>query len=69
MNKADNWISATLETLKKASPTSLKVFLRLVCVLKLLNVIFYRSLKVYYFFIVSFNGCIGLLATLSQWKI
>jgi len=38
MSKADSWISATLETLKKASPTSLKVFLRLVRVHKVLNV-------------------------------
>ncbi|KAL4355987.1 hypothetical protein HN51_027362 [Arachis hypogaea] len=29
-NKADNWASATIQTLKKASPTSLKVFLKLI---------------------------------------
>ncbi|KAK7386237.1 hypothetical protein VNO78_26305 [Psophocarpus tetragonolobus] len=30
MGKADHWISATIQTLKKASPTSLKIFLRLI---------------------------------------
>ncbi|MED6163490.1 3-hydroxyisobutyryl-CoA hydrolase 1 [Stylosanthes scabra] len=29
-NKADNWASTTIQTLKKASPTSLKVFLKLI---------------------------------------
>ncbi|MED6107735.1 3-hydroxyisobutyryl-CoA hydrolase 1 [Stylosanthes scabra] len=29
-NKADNWASTTIRTLKKASPTSLKVFLKLI---------------------------------------
>lgn len=38
MSKADSWISATLETLKKASPTSLKVFLRLIREGRLLGV-------------------------------
>ncbi|KAJ1427849.1 Enoyl-CoA hydratase/isomerase, HIBYL-CoA-H type [Sesbania bispinosa] len=38
MSKADNWISATLQTLKKASPTSLKVFLRLIREGRLLGV-------------------------------
>lgn len=35
MNTADNWISATIQSLKKASPTSLKIFLRLVCAIVL----------------------------------
>ncbi|RDX58043.1 3-hydroxyisobutyryl-CoA hydrolase 1, partial [Mucuna pruriens] len=30
MSKVDHWISATIQTLKKASPTSLKIFLRLI---------------------------------------
>lgn len=30
MSKADDWISATIQSLKKASPTSLKIFLRLI---------------------------------------
>ncbi|KEH18075.1 putative 3-hydroxyisobutyryl-CoA hydrolase [Medicago truncatula] len=38
MSKADSWISATVETLKKASPTSLKVFLRLIREGRLLGV-------------------------------
>lgn len=29
-SKADHWISATIQTLKKSSPTSLKIFLRLI---------------------------------------
>ncbi|CAJ2678169.1 unnamed protein product [Trifolium pratense] len=37
-SKANNWISSTLETLKKASPTSLKVFLRLIREGRLLGV-------------------------------
>ncbi|XP_019449367.1 PREDICTED: 3-hydroxyisobutyryl-CoA hydrolase 1 isoform X1 [Lupinus angustifolius] len=37
-SKADNWISATIQTLKKASPTSLKVFLRLIREGRLLGV-------------------------------
>ncbi|KAK7350556.1 hypothetical protein VNO77_09302 [Canavalia gladiata] len=38
MRKADNWISATIQTLKKSSPTSLKVFLRLIREGRLLGV-------------------------------
>ncbi|KAF7844648.1 3-hydroxyisobutyryl-CoA hydrolase 1 [Senna tora] len=30
MSKADDWIFATIQSLKKASPTSLKIFLRLI---------------------------------------
>ncbi|KAK7287295.1 hypothetical protein RIF29_00514 [Crotalaria pallida] len=37
-SKADNWITATIQTLKKASPTSLKVFLRLIREGRLLGV-------------------------------
>ncbi|KAK2426531.1 ATP-dependent caseinolytic (Clp) protease/crotonase family protein [Trifolium repens] len=37
-SKANSWISSTLETLKKASPTSLKVFLRLIREGRLLGV-------------------------------
>lgn len=37
-SKTDNWISATLQTLKKASPTSLKIFLRLIRECRLLGV-------------------------------
>ncbi|XP_020216074.1 3-hydroxyisobutyryl-CoA hydrolase 1 [Cajanus cajan] len=37
-SKADSWISATIQTLKKASPTSLKVFLRLIREGRLLGV-------------------------------
>ncbi|PNX87480.1 3-hydroxyisobutyryl-CoA hydrolase 1-like protein [Trifolium pratense] len=38
MSKANSWISSTLETLKKSSPTSLKVFLRLIREGRLLGV-------------------------------
>ncbi|KAL5098646.1 hypothetical protein RYX36_002973 [Vicia faba] len=37
-SKADSWISTTLETLKKSSPTSLKVFLRLIREVRLVGV-------------------------------
>ncbi|CAJ2664801.1 unnamed protein product [Trifolium pratense] len=37
-SKANSWISSTLETLKKSSPTSLKVFLRLIREGRLLGV-------------------------------
>ncbi|CAI8600545.1 unnamed protein product [Vicia faba] len=38
MSKADSWISTTLETLRKSSPTSLKVFLRLIREVRLVGV-------------------------------
>ncbi|XP_027335103.1 3-hydroxyisobutyryl-CoA hydrolase 1-like isoform X2 [Abrus precatorius] len=38
MSKADNWILATIQTLKKASPTSLKIFLRLIRQARLLGI-------------------------------
>ncbi|CAN1335026.1 3-hydroxyisobutyryl-CoA hydrolase 1 [Linum perenne] len=38
MNKADDWINKTIQSLKKASPTSLKISLRSVSRLKLLTV-------------------------------
>lgn len=47
-SKADHWISATIQTLKKSSPTSLKIFLRLVCVQNALKVLFYVHSKVHF---------------------
>ncbi|CAJ1948675.1 unnamed protein product [Sphenostylis stenocarpa] len=38
MGKADHWISETVQTLKKASPTSLKIFLRLIREVRLLGI-------------------------------
>ncbi|XP_014516624.1 3-hydroxyisobutyryl-CoA hydrolase 1 isoform X1 [Vigna radiata var. radiata] len=37
-SKADHWISETVQTLKKASPTSLKIFLRLIREVRLLGI-------------------------------
>ncbi|KAK7382759.1 hypothetical protein VNO80_01816 [Phaseolus coccineus] len=38
MGKAHHWISETVQTLKKASPTSLKIFLRLIREVRLLGI-------------------------------
>ncbi|ESW06269.1 hypothetical protein PHAVU_010G033500 [Phaseolus vulgaris] len=38
MGKADHWISETVQALKKASPTSLKIFLRLIREVRLLGI-------------------------------
>lgn len=44
MGKADDWISTTIQSLKKASPTSLKIFLRLVCVQQVFKIFLLCSL-------------------------
>lgn len=53
MSKADSWISVTLQTLKKASPTSLKIFLRLVRIQKVIYIMFYVHSEVHFVFICS----------------